>query len=118
MIWSKSAPAGFTTVGNFNWSTFTAEHSRVHQRAATLSVGHDLGKGFKGSWEVYALTAEHVGAGWTTVAATGISHGAGKNARWDVSLERRLAANGPDWAIGAGVTFRHPMGLVSRLTHH
>jgi hypothetical protein len=118
LIWSKSAPAGFVTAGNFNWSTFTADHSRVHQRAATLSLGHDLPGGFKGSWEVYALTAEAAGEGWTTVAATGIGHRVGHDAQWDISVERRLAANGPDWTVGAGVTFRHPIGLVSRFTHH
>lgn len=111
LTWEKEMTGGFSAAGNFNWSALSADGGRLHQRVASLSIGHALGRGFDGFWEVYGYSAEERGGGSAYMFASGLIHGIGKNAQWDVSLNRRMGAQGPDWVVSAGFVTRAPWSL-------
>jgi hypothetical protein len=111
LTWEKDVIAGFSAAGNLNWSALSAEGGRLHQRVASLSIGHGLGRGFSGFWEVYGFTAEERGGGNAYMFASGLIRGIGKNAQWDVNVHRRMGTNGPDWIVSAGFVARMPWSL-------
>lgn len=111
LTWEKDGIAGFSAAGNFNWSVLSAEGGRLHQGVASLSIGHGLGRGFNGFWEVYGYTAEERGGGNAYMFASGLIRGIGKNAQWDVSVNRRMGMQGPDWVVSAGFVTRAPWSM-------
>jgi hypothetical protein len=114
LTWAKALPVGFNASGNFNWDVLASEQGRVVQRTTTLSVSHSIGKGFDEYWEIYGFTDSVPGEGTTGILQTGVSHGIGVDAQWDVSVAHRITAQGPDWILSAGLAFRRPTGLISR----
>jgi hypothetical protein len=111
LTWEKDVIAGFSAAGNFNWSALAVEGGRLHQRVASLSIGHGLGRGFSGFWEVYGFTAEERGRESAYMFASGLIRAVGKNAQWDVNVHRRMGAQGPDWIVSAGFVARMPWSL-------
>ena len=111
LTWEKDVIAGFSAAGNFNWSALSADGGRLHQRVASLSIGHGLGRGFSGFWEVYGYTSEVRGGGNTYMFASGLTRGIGKNAQWDFNVHRRMGMQGPDWIVSAGFVARVPWSL-------
>lgn len=114
LTWAKDLAAGFSAAGNFNWSALSVDGGQLHQRVASLSIGHGLGRGFNGFWEVYGYTAEERGGGNAYIFASGLTRGIGKNAQWDVSVNRRMGTQGPDWVVSAGFVTRAPWSLRLR----
>ena len=111
LTWEKDVAAGFSASGNLNWNALSVEGGRLHQRVASLSIGHGLGRGFSGFWEVYGSTAEERGGGNAYMFASGLIRAVGKNAQWDVNVHRRVAAQGPDWIVSVGFVARMPWSL-------
>ena len=106
LTYAKSLGAGFDLSGNFNVSRVTDGEDRFGQRAYSVSVGHDLGRGWGGFWEAYGFSRleKDGGAAWTF--DTGVSHGAGANMQVDVEMGHGLTGAAPDWFVGAGFAVR------------
>lgn len=113
LAWSKDLPKGFTLGGNINFLSLRAESGRIVQKAWSTSLGHDLPGGFAAYWEVYGFSPWD-GPANAWIANTGISHGVGDNAQWDVRVGRRITAAGPAWFFGAGFAIRKPTPLFVR----
>jgi hypothetical protein len=109
VAWAKSAGLGFSFSGNLNIARLRGDERNVWQKAVTLSIGHDLGKGFVGFWEVYVLTPfsdADAAPGW--MYDMGVTRLAGANAQWDVTWGRRLSpvGRGPDAFLQVGHSIR------------
>ena len=111
LTWAKDGPVGFALSGNMNFASLSDETGRMSQQAATLSVGHDLGKGFAGYWEVYSFSREEREGPRVTVFQMGLTHGVGESAQLDVSVARRMTSAGPDWVVSTGFVIRHSLGF-------
>lgn len=114
VAWAKDAPLGFAVSGNINWTNMSDGVGRVAQDAFTVSVGHELGKGFSGYWEAFTFSREERDGPRVSVFQTGLTHGVGESAQLDVSVARRMTAAGPDWMISTGFVVRHALGLPGR----
>lgn len=111
--WAKEMQAGFSASGNFNWASLTMDGARLTQKAVTLSIGHDLAKGFAGYWEVFGFSAEELEGGKSIVFQSGVTRGLGENTQVDFSVARRLTAAGPDWSGSIGLVMRgKPMSWI------
>ncbi len=117
LAWSKTGLRGFGITGNFNWARPDSPSGRLNQGAITLSVDHRLLAGLDGFWEVYTLSGAERGEATMYIASTGVTRGIGSNAQWDVSVNRRITAAGPDWAFSFGLSVRQPFTAVRRLAH-
>ena len=106
LAWAKDVSHGFAASGNFDWASIGNATGRIRQLAVTLGLDRDLGRGFGAFVEAFGIGENH-GGGVAYFAATGLTHGIGANAQWDCSVTRRLTQQGPDWAIGGGLVFRH-----------
>jgi hypothetical protein len=103
---SRDLPRGFGLGGNLIVSSSTEDDHRSTQTAVSASLGHALGHGFAGFWELYgasALTSER-GQEWTF--DTGVTRAIGENAQVDVSVGRGLTHGSSDWFFGAGFAIR------------
>ena len=114
LAWSKDLSNGFSLGGNVNLSFLRAPSGRLTQKAYSLSVGRELGAGFGGYWEVYALSPWEEGSGNAWIANTGVARAVGKHAQWDCRVGKRMTKAGPDWFVGAGFTFRQPTRFFAR----
>jgi hypothetical protein len=114
LAWSKDLIKGFTLGSNFNMSSIRVGSGRVVQNAQSASVGHELPVGFEGYWEVFHVSPWDDGKGTAWVANTGVSHGIGHHAQLDLRIGKRLTAEGPNWFLGVGFTFRQPVRFLMR----
>lgn len=101
---ARDLPANFTLGSNINFNSLIGESGRFLQKTYTASLGHGLGRGFGGYWEVYSVGPWDTGRAW--IANSGVTHMMGENAQWDFRVGRRLTAEGPDWFVGGGFVFR------------
>jgi len=103
---SRDLPRGFGLGGNVIVASTTVDDRRSTQTAVSASLGHSLGQGWAGFWELYgesALRGER-GAAWTF--DTGVTRALGGNAQIDVSVGRGLTGRASDWFFGAGFAIR------------
>jgi len=110
LTWARDLPHGFGLSGNFNYSSVT-EGERFNQGEAMASLGHDLGGGWAGFWELYGATALERDGSAAWLVDTGITHPLGGNAQFDVSVGRGLNRAAPNWFLGIGFSMR---GLIGR----
>ena len=106
--WQKSLPGGFDAGGNFNFTWRTAPSPWVSERAASLSVGHDLARKVSGYAEVYRLSASG-GDPARTVANAGLSFAVRSNLQFDVEAGHTVASRVSGWFVGAGFALRAPL---------
>ena len=104
--WAKDLPRGFDVSGNFNVAVLADDLGRYTEQAHSVSVAHDLAGGWGMYWEGYGfITSKRpVGQAWTV--NTGISHGIGGNAQFDVEVGHGVSAAAPDWFMGVGFGVR------------
>ncbi len=107
---SRDLPAGFGLGGNLNFGSLTTPNGRFTQSAWSASLGHTLGRGFGGFWEIYGFTPWDKGDPAAWIAQTGATRSLGGNAQVDARIGKRLTAAGPNWfwGVGAAVRFSTP----------
>lgn len=106
LTWARSLPAGVDLSGNYNMTSAPDQEGRYLQQAVSLSMAHDLPRGFGGYFEAYGFTPMGPGqaSGWTLNG--GVSHALGANAQLDVEAGRGVTADAPDWFVGFGFAVR------------
>jgi len=77
----------------------------------SVSLGHPLGGGWNGFWEIYGASALSRDSGRAWLFDTGATHPIGKNLQIDLSVGRGLTNGAPDWFLGAGFAIR---GFLTR----
>ena len=102
----KDLPEGFSVGGNANFSSITTPDGRFLQTAFSVSVGHSLGHGYGGYWEIFGFTPWEKAGSAAWIANTGITRSIGKNAQVDVRVGKRLTDSGPGWFWGMGIAVR------------
>jgi hypothetical protein len=104
----KDLPKGFSLGGNVNFSSLNTPCDRFLQTALSASLGHSLGGGFRGYWEIFGFTPWEKDGSTAVIVNTGITRSIGKNAQVDIRVGKRLTESGPGWFWGMGVAFRQP----------
>jgi hypothetical protein len=102
----KDLPAGFSLGGNVNLSSINTPDGRFLQTAYSASVGHSLGRGFGGYWELFGFTPWEKDGSAAWIANAGITHSIGRNAQVDLRVGKRLTDAGPGWFWGIGLAVR------------
>lgn len=79
---------------------------RYTEQAHSVSLGHELTGGWGMYWEGYGFitSGRPFGQAWTL--NTGVTHGLGSNAQFDVEVGRGVSAAAPDWFVGVGMGIR------------
>jgi hypothetical protein len=111
LTWSRDLARGFGLGGNVIVSSITEAGARFTQTAISASLGHGLGEGWGGFWELYGASSLSRDGGRAWLFDTGITHTLGANAQLDLSVGRGLTEDAPDWFIGVGFSIR---GLFKR----
>ena len=104
----KDLTQGFSLGGNINFSSISTPDGRFLQTAFSASLGHSLGRGYSGYWEIFGFTPWEKNGSAAWIANTGITRSIGRNAQVDVRVGKRLTDCGPGWFWGAGMAFRQP----------
>lgn len=106
LTWAKSLSRGFELSGNYNVARLGDDLGRYTEQAHSVSLAHDLVGGWGMYWEGYGFvtTGRPVGQAWTV--NSGVTHGLGANAQFDVEVGRGVTAAAPDWFIGVGMGIR------------
>ena len=102
VTWGRGLPNGFWIGGNVNVSWITEAGSHFSQEALSLSVNHDIGRGWNGYLEVYGFSrmTRTEGAGITLNGGVGRQFSG--RVQIDVEAGRGLTTDAPDWFAGAG----------------
>ena len=106
----KDARNGFYVGGNLNFTSRSGIGGRFLQTAASISVDHELGKGFGAFWEVFGFNRLEKGGSTAWVGDVGVTRDLNRNAQMDVRVGRRLTAAGPGLYWGVGFVFRQIPG--------
>ncbi len=112
MVLSEDLPVGFTLGGNLNFSSISGDTHRITQEAWSLSLGHDLTRGFGAYWEAFSIGPWEPGSSPAYLINSGVTHGLGRNAQIDFRGGQRLTDVGPNWFFGVGFAFRQPTHLL------
>ena len=105
-VLQRDLPRGFGIGGNLIVASITEDNHRFTQTSVSASLGHDLGAGWGGFWELYGASALSRDGGRAWLFDTGVTHTIGKNLQIDVSVGRGLTTDAPDWFLGAGFAIR------------
>jgi hypothetical protein len=105
-VLQRDLPRGFGIGGNVIVASITEDNHRFTQTSVSASLGHDLGAGWAGFWELYGASALSRDGGRAWLFDTGVTHTFGKNVQIDVSVGRGLTTDAPDWFLGAGFAIR------------
>lgn len=104
--WARDVGA-LSVSGNFNAALVTNdEDERERLLEASLSVGHPLWGRWNAFWEAVASSIDSRQRSTMWTGNTGVTRSVGNNLQFDVYLGRGLNDAAPDWAVGAGVSFR------------
>ncbi len=103
---ARDLPRGFGIGGNVIVASITEDSRRFTQTSVRASLGHDLGAGWGGFWELYGASALSRDGGRAWLFDTGVTHSFGKDVQIDVSVGRGLTTDAPDWFLGAGFALR------------
>jgi hypothetical protein len=106
LTWSRDLARGFGLGGNVIVSSITDDGARFTQTAVSASLGHGLGEGWGGFWELYGASALSRDGNSAWLFDTGVTRALGTNAQIDVSVGRGLTEDAPDWFIGVGFSIR------------
>lgn len=106
ITWATTLPRDFGLSGNVNVSRPSDPQGRFTQQAISVSLAHDLARGWGGYWEAYAFTPKErgLGAGWTV--NTGVTRSLGDDIQLDVEVGRGVTSEAPDWFVGFGFVVR------------
>jgi hypothetical protein len=105
-VLQRDLPRGFGLGGNLVVSSVSEDSRRFTQTSVSASLGHGLGAGWAGFWELYGASALSRNGGRAWLFDTGVTHTFGKNVQIDVSVGRGLTTDAPDWFLGAGFAIR------------
>lgn len=106
LTWAKSLPSGFDLSGNYNVAAIRDDLGRYAEQAHSVSLAHEVGGGWGMYWEAFGFitSGRPYGAAWTV--NSGVTHGIGGNAQFDVEVGRGVTAAAPDWFVGMGMAMR------------
>lgn len=105
VAWGRDfGSAGLT--GNFNWAAPTGFSRRARVLESSLSLGHPLWGSWGAFWEGVVSDVDDVDATARWTGNTGVTRLFGNDLQVDVHVGRGLNDAAPDWAFGAGVSFR------------
>jgi hypothetical protein len=108
VTWSRGLPAGFSLAGNLNFSWITEGGSHFSQQALSLSVNHDIGRGWGGYLEVYRFSRMTRTEGAGNTVNGGVSRQFAGRVQIDMEAGRGLTREAPDWFVGAGLALLLP----------
>ncbi len=72
----------------------------------SLAVGHGVGAGWSGFWEVFGTMPADRDGGAAWIFDTGASRIVARQWQVDVSIGRGLTTEAPDWFVGTGLAVR------------
>jgi hypothetical protein len=108
VTWGRGLPAGFWLGGNVNFSWLTEGGSHFSQQALSLSVNHDIGRGWGGYLEVYGFSRMTRGEGGGITVNGGVSRQFAGRVQIDMEAGRGLTQEAPDSFVGAGFALLLP----------
>jgi hypothetical protein len=111
ITWARDLPSGFGLTGNFNLSSLTEDGQRFHQRAISVSLGHDLFMGWGGYAEAYGFSKMSATEGAGITVNGGVSRLLGRRMQIDIEAGRGVTAAAPDWFVGCGFAVIAPSGV-------
>lgn len=109
---ARDLPRGFSIAANANCGSVTTAEGRFRQTAASATIGHSVGGGFRAFWEVYAVGPWDRGGPPAWIADSGVTHRVGPDSLFDFRVGKRLTAAGPEWYWGFGMVFRRDLGRL------
>ena len=114
VTWATALPLHFDIGGNLNDARLSDKRGRFTQRAASVSIAHDI----KGPWgaygEAFGFTPMERGAGPGWTVNSGVTRAVGRDMQVDVELGRGVTPDAPDWFMGVGFAVR---GHLHSLVH-